>query len=138
MNIVSFDFLDFVERRRAGEVRTVREYVVRQPTAVTVIVRSARVPDFATRHPGLVTAPLPAEGIAAWQIEFTWYGLPKAWRPLGAGDAAAEAVAGRAIVFADSTLLERFPCQNVVRRQGGEHVPGGKLQEILDLLFTGP
>lgn len=138
MNIVSFDFLDFVERLRAGEVRTVREYVMRQPTALTMIVRSTRVPDFATRHPGLVTAPPPAEGIAAWQIEFTWYGLPKAWRPLGAADPAVEAVTGRAVVFADAALLERHPCQRVVRAQGGEHVPGAKLQEILDLLFTGP
>jgi peptidoglycan LD-endopeptidase LytH len=136
MNIVSFDFLDFVEHLRAGDVRTVREYVLRQPTAATVVVRSKRVPDFVTRHPGLVTAPL--EDIAGWQIEFTWYGLPKAWRPLGAEDPAVATVTGRAIVFAEAALLERFPCQKVVSLQGGAHVPGPKLQEILDLLFTGP
>jgi hypothetical protein len=138
MNIVSFDFMDFVERLRAGEVKSVREYVLRLPTAVTIVTRATRVPDFVTRYPGLVAAPAPAEGLAGWQIEFTWFGVPKLWRPLAENDAALSGVTGREIVFADADLLERFPCQNVARTQGGRHVPGPKLQEILDLLFTGP
>jgi hypothetical protein len=114
----------------------VREYVLRQPTAVTVIVRSMRVPDFVTRHPGLVTEPPPA-AISGWQIDFTWYGLPKSWRALQADDPAISAVTGRSIVFADSELLARFPCQNIVRSQAGAHVPGPKLVDVLDLLFAG-
>jgi hypothetical protein len=138
MNIVSFDFLDFAERRRVGEVKSVREYVLRLPTAVTVLVRSARVPDFVERHPGLVVALPPAEGVAAWEIEFTWFGLPKSWRARADGDPALAGVTGRAIVFADTELLSRFPCQKVVRSTGGEHVPGAKLIDILDLLFAAP
>jgi hypothetical protein len=138
MNVVAFDFLDFVERRRAGEVRTVREYVMRLPTAVTMIVRGTHVPDFVNRHPGLVAGAPAPEGIAGWQIDFTWFALPKTWRPLAPDDPALEKVTGREIVFADTELLGRYPCQAVVRSTGGRHVIGKKLQDALDLLFTGP
>lgn len=137
MNIVSFDFLDFVERRHAGEVRNVREYVVRLPTAATVVVRTTRAPDFVQRYPGLVLAAPPPGGTAAWQIDFTWFGLPKSWRPLAADDPAVAPVTGREIVFADAELLARFPCQNIVRTEGGRHVPGAKLLDALDILFAG-
>lgn len=137
-NIVGFDFLDYVERLRAGEVSGIRDYVTRLPTAVTVIVRSSAIPDFVTRYPALTLAAPPAAGVAAWQIEFTWFGLPKAWRPLAANDPAAANVKGREIVFADDELLARYPCQNAVRRRDGRHVIAARLQEILDLLFTAP
>lgn len=137
MNVVSFDFLDFVERRRAGEVRGVREYVARLPTAVTVFVRSPRVPDFVERYPGLLGAALPAEDIAGWRIDFTWFGLPKAWWPVVSAEAEAHKTAGREIVFADGALLGRFPCQRVVRTRNGRHLIGPKLQDALDILFAG-
>lgn len=137
MNIAGFDFLDYVERRRRGEVVSIRDYVTRLPVAVTVLVRSTRLPDFVERHPGLVTAAPPAGRIVAWQIDFTWHGLPRAWRPLGAGDPAVRNAAGREIIFANPELLARFPCQRMVRQRNGEYVIGPKLQETLDILFAG-
>lgn len=137
-NLVGFDFLDYVERRRAREVAGVRDYVSRLPVAATVIVRSTGVPDFVARYPALASAPPPTGDIAAWQIDFTWFGLPKAWRALGPDDPEAKKVSGREIVFADAALLERFPCQKLVRWREGRAMFGPRLQETLDILFTLP
>jgi len=138
MNLVGFDFLDYVERRRAREVSSVRDYVSRLPVAATVIVRSTVMPDFVTRYPALATAARPASGVAAWQIDFTWFGLPKAWRPLGPDDPETQKVSGREIVFADAALLERYPCQKLVRWRDGRAMFGSRLQETLDILFSAP
>jgi len=137
-NLVGFDFLDYVERRRAGEVRGVRDYVTRLPVAATVIVRSASVPDFVTRYPALVTGDRAAGEVAAWQIDFTWFGLPFAWKALGPDDPETQKAGGREIVFADSALLERYPCQKLVHWHEGRAMFGSRLQETLDILFTAP
>ncbi len=137
MNVAGFDFLDYVERRRSGEVRSVRDYVTRLPVAVTVIVRTGRIPDFVTRYPALMIGGPPADDLAGWQIDFTWFALPKAWRPLRADDAQLQKVAGREIVFADADLLEHHPCQKVARTSGGRYLFGGRLEEALDILFAG-
>ena len=111
---------------------------MRLPTAATVIVRSTRVPDFASRYRGLVTGTPPSGPLAAWQIDFTWFCLPKTWRPLSESDAEAQQVTGRELVFVDGELLARFPCQKLARMRDGDYQIGSRLREVLDILFTSP
>lgn len=137
MNIASFDLLDFIERQKAGEVKGFADYLARQPAAATVVVRSRATPDFVVRYPELLRAPLPDFGVAGWRVEFTWFGLPKAWWPLSAADLAAMRGGANEIVFHDAALLRRYPCQSVVRTRSGAITPGPRLRQALEIVFGG-
>ncbi len=136
MNVVSLDFLDYMEQHRRGRVRDMREYLQTLPTAATVVVKSAVIPDFVQRYPELLQSAPPVSGVAGWRIEFTWFGVPKAWWPLDAGEVAAVQGPATSIVFHDRELLGRHPCQGVIRTRGGVVSPGGKMQNTLDIIFT--
>lgn len=137
MNVVAFDILDYVERKRAGDVRGLADYLVRQPTAATIVVRSTETPDFVRRYPEFLRADVPAAGVAGWRIEFAWFGLPKAWWPLDAIEMAAARGGPEEIVFHDEALLDRFPCQGVIRIRKGRVEPGPRLRDTLDIVFQG-
>ena len=134
-NVVGLDFLDFAERQRAGEVADLREYDARLPVAVSVVVPDEMTPDFVDRYSALLAA-VPAGDHAGWQIDFTWFGLPKHWRSLSRGELAGSSGGGPTIVFHDENLLERYPCQSVVQMRGGTPLPGPKLRQILAILFA--
>ncbi|MGF1485183.1 MAG: M23 family metallopeptidase [Opitutales bacterium] len=82
INLLGIDPLHFFETARAGRLQSLRDYLWSLPTAYTLQVATHRVPDFINRYPKLLTKPIPAEGVAGWQIDFTWYGVPKRWTPL--------------------------------------------------------
>lgn len=136
MNIVSFDFLDYVDQRHRGAVPDLRTYLQSIPTAATVIVRSRTVPDFVQRYPELLQGAPPASGVAGWRIEFAWFGVPKGWWPLDATEVAAVQEGATSVVFHDRALLERYPCQSVIRVRQGVPIPGPKMQDVLDIIFT--
>jgi murein DD-endopeptidase MepM/ murein hydrolase activator NlpD len=82
LNIFGFDFLDFHERFQAGEVESVENYLLRQQTFLTVVVKSRMVPDYLERYPCFLKKPLTDEPLVGWRIEFTWFGMPSGWTPL--------------------------------------------------------
>ncbi|MGH8020887.1 MAG: M23 family metallopeptidase [Opitutaceae bacterium] len=136
MNIVGFDYLDFVERLKNRQVRDAADYIARLPTAATVFVRSTFTPDFVRRYPALVEAAA-RDDLAGWEIDFTWFGLPKAWRAIDSTKAA-EAQKGRTVVlFHDAELLDRFPCQGVIRTRGGRASIDARARDALEILFAG-
>ena len=137
MNVVSLDFLDYMEQRRRGSVSDLRGYIQTLPTAASVVVKTRIIPDFVQRYPELVQAAPPASGIAGWRIEFAWFGVPKAWWPLDEHEAAAVQGDDTAIVFHDAALLERYPCQSIIRSRGGVATPGPKMRDALDIMFAG-
>ena len=53
-----------------------------QPTALVVVIRTSKAPDFVSRHPALVSGDVGKA--AGWYVEFTWQGLPKKWTALAA------------------------------------------------------
>ncbi len=136
MNVVSFDFLDYMEQRKRGRVEDLRGYLQALPTAATVVVKNGAIPDFVQRYPELLQTAPPASGVAGWRIEFTWFGVPKAWWPLDASEVAAVEGSGTIIVFHDRDMLGRHPCQSIVRTRGGTTIPGSKMQDILEIIFT--
>lgn len=83
MNLSGIDPTHFWETVRAGEFRGFADYITALPTAFTLRIKAAQVPDFARRYPALVKGGYPAAGVAGWQIDFTWYGVPKTLIPLG-------------------------------------------------------
>ncbi len=53
-----------------------------QPTALTVGVRTNKMPDFVKRYPALVRGD--AATAAGWYVEFSWQGMPLRWTALEA------------------------------------------------------
>ena len=43
---------------------------------VTLRIATRKVPDFVQRYPSLLQAPLPADPVGGWEIQFDWTGLP--------------------------------------------------------------
>ena len=133
MNTVGFDFHDLVDRLSAGQVTGIADYLLRQPTAVTVEWGGSQIPDFVERYPQLVTVPLP-ESVTGWRVDVTWYGLPVRWTPL------VEPVEGPAdrvnIVFHDRDLLERYPCLDLVKESGAQVRAGSRLERLFGILFA--
>ena len=135
-NIVGFDPLDFYDRYRAGEVRDFSDYLRREPVAFTVRVASERVPDFVIRYPVLLEGDLPEMGVSGWEIDFTWYGLPKRWRPLaGEIDSPGGSFPVKVVSF-DADIVAANTCRPTVSVSGGTPRIGSHTERVLRILFA--
>ena len=86
INLVGFDPQRLFDTLRTGRFPGFAAYVQSLPTAFRLHVATRRRPDFLERYPAL-EAPTTATGErVGWLIDFTWYGLPKRWRPLMASE----------------------------------------------------
>lgn len=135
MNLLGFDPLDFFERFRAREVNNFQEYFVRMGAAVRVRVAGSKVPDFVERYPSLLTAPLPAEGVAGWEVAFNQTGLPFSWTPLNATEAAGLRAGWPQVVHVDEDLVRAGRCKALVTKRRAGFVPGRDLENVLQMLF---
>lgn len=115
MNLAGMDPTPFWEAVRGGTFSGFADYVRALPTAFTLRVKAAQIPDFIHRYPALLQAPYPAGGVAGWQIDFTWYGLPKGWVPLGADSFAAAAREGDISLISFSPSLFEGQCRDTLR-----------------------
>ncbi len=132
-NIVGFDALDFYNRFRSRQVRNFTDYFAQEPVAFTLRVASETVPDFIERYPQFLEGDLPAGGVAGWEIDFSWYGLPKRWRPLhGEGVSGDDRVE---IVSFDAEIVGANTCRASVQLRGGEPRIGSHTERTLQLLF---
>lgn len=135
MNLMGVDPKDFFDDFRARRVNDFGEYLARQPVAVRVRIGTRKVPDFALRYPSLLKASVPAEGLAGWEIEFLWTGLPVALRPLGAAEAGSLRAGAVQIVEVDSDLVAKQRCIRLVRARGKSWMPAKDLDDVLGKLF---
>lgn len=118
MNLVSVDPLDFYRAMRRGEAAGFNDYLKRLPVAARIRVHSAKVPDFVRNYPALLTRPYEGRDLAAWDIAFTQYGLPKAWTPRFVD----ERLKGRSgdvrVLAYNRQLIEAQSCRQVIRLGG--------------------
>lgn len=135
MNLMGFDPLDFFERFRAREVNNFQEYFARMKPAVRVRVVSRVVPDYVERYPSLLTAPVPAEGVAGWEVAFNETGLPMAWTPLGAADVTGLRAGWPQVVEVDEERVRAGRCRSLVTRRRTGYIPGSDLENVLQMLF---
>lgn len=135
MNLLGFDALDFFNRWRLRRINTVQDYFGQMETVVRVRIATYRTPDFVTRYPSLVTKPVPFGPPAGWEVRFNWTGLPFAWTPLTAAEAAALPRDRPQITEVNSVVERRERSRSlVVQRRGGWEV-GRDLKPILEQLF---
>lgn len=134
MNLLGTDPLAFFNAYRAGQITTMGEWFARLQPAVKFRIATRRTPDFVQRYPSLVKKHLPML-IAGWEVECDWTGLPFRWTPLDA-----DAVRGMKpnevrVLEVNEALRNREKSKDLVIRRGGQWVPVGDLQTVLQLVF---
>lgn len=79
-NLIGMDPLPLLSQRSVDVLALLR----RQPTALTVVLRAAKTPDFVERYPLLARGE--RKKAAGWYVEFSWQGMPLRWTTLEAGN----------------------------------------------------
>lgn len=118
MNLVSVDPLDFYRSIRRGESSNLAGYLKRRPAVARIRVHTNQVPSFVGNYPALVTRPYVGRSLAAWDVAFTKYGVPKEWTPRFAD----EGLGGRAgdvkLIAYNPAVLEDQTCRRVLDVKG--------------------
>lgn len=131
MNLVGFDPLDFYRKMLSGEVRGVRGYLQQHPVAFRLRVRHPEIPDFVRRNPGMVDGSIPA-GLAGWEVDFSWFGLPLRWLPITSID---PDEAEYSVVFFNPAEAQTS-CRRMINAGGaGEPQITAAMKNHLELLF---
>jgi len=139
LNLTAFDELAFFEAVKAGKFHGFASYIRGLPTAFTLRVTTHEVPDFVSRYPGLLTKPVPKGGVEGWDVDFTWYGLPKQWTPLGAGVPGLGKPGAIALVSYDPKAAAECNCRETLLYDAAKPTAapkiGPELRDDLKLLF---
>jgi len=135
MNLMGIDPLDVFTQFRAGRVQGFAEYFAQMPVVARVRVATALVPDFVLRYPALLTAEVPAAGVAGWDVKVNATGLPIAWTPLNAMDLIAYLPNEVRFFDVDAAALKRYRCKSIAVLRRGEYQPGRDLETMLQQVF---
>lgn len=137
MNLMGLDPLDFLRDWRARRVNGFQDYLAQLPTAVRLRIATSRVPDFITRYPSLLRAPVRGV-VGGWEIECTVTGLPVRWTALAPAEVAEMKRHEVRIVSADRAALGAARCRELVVNRGRAPSPGEDLRTMLSLVFGRP
>jgi len=102
-----------------------------QPTALTIGLRTNKMPDFVQRYPALMRGDAPRA--AGWYVEFSWQGMPVRWTALDAKSP--QLPAGRwRLLEIDQTQRTRLIQRKMLGADGG--TPGELLTQNLEVLLS--
>ncbi len=135
LNLIGANPLEYFEAVRAGRFTNFAEYFDSLPTAFTLRVSTRTMPDFILRYPRLLTRPIPKEGVTGWDIDYTWYGLPKRWTPLTAEDTRTRREGDVTLVSWDEDAFEGQCRGTLIFGNGEEPTLGNSLKSDLRLMF---
>ncbi len=136
-NIVGIDFLDMLTYLSKRETASVKDYLFSQPLAASVKVQTRNIPDFVRRYPELLAKPMSEGQVSGWQINFTWSGLPYAWKPLSQSEIRPLGPNNMRVVFHNEKILGEHQCNYLVATNWkGEAVPGPWMKHIIAMLLN--
>ena len=102
-----------------------------QPTALTVGLRTNKMPDFVQNYPALMRGD--ASHVAGWYVEFSWQGMPVRWTALDAKSP--QLPAGRwRLLEIDQTQRTRLIQRKMLGADG--RTPGELLTQSLEVLLS--
>ena len=102
-----------------------------QPTALTVGLRTNKMPDFVQYYPGLMRGD--TSHVAGWYVEFSWQGMPVRWTALDAKSP--QLPAGRwRLLEIDQTQRTRLIQRKMLGADG--RTPGELLTQSLEVLLS--
>lgn len=136
MNLVGWDPLDYYQWQKQNAGDNVLSYIRQLPVGFILQVRHESTPDFLRRYPALLDN-ISGEGeLIGWEIQFTAWGLPIAWKALGANSTLAGAAPGEVRLEAlDPEAMSEFACRGMVSQTGGEYRLGNGALRVVKLLF---
>jgi len=134
LNLIGMDPADFFACVRRGEFTDFQTYIQSLATAFTMRVATRRVPDFVVRYPRLVTRNVSAEDIVGWEIQFTWYGLPKQWTPLLQSEVATNKEGTLSLIRYDKDAFAG-QCRDTLRFDGDRVRLGKAFEADMQLIF---
>jgi murein DD-endopeptidase MepM/ murein hydrolase activator NlpD len=136
MNLEGFDPLQFFHDYSAGKAGNMAEYIRALPSAYILRVNAAQVPQIVQWNPGLLARPVPEGGPAAWDITFTWYGMPKQFNPVSTTELGTADRPGVVRLMAiNRAILEENHCRDTVRMKNGKPVLYTGAIDIVEMIF---
>lgn len=136
MNMEGFDPQTFFKAYIAKQVPDLCAYVKSLPVAYVMRVDVSDVPSIVRGSPGLVTGQIPQGGAAAWDVSFTWFGLPVAFVPVRTDQLTSKDHPGIARLKAISRKnLAGNNSRNTVRMKNGKPVVYKGAIDDLELIF---
>jgi murein DD-endopeptidase MepM/ murein hydrolase activator NlpD len=115
MNMVGIDPLDFYTQLRNGSIASIKQYLEQESIAAIIRVHRSQIPDFVTRYPALLKRPLDRNReVVAWDIYFTWYGLPLVWDPLYRDEGISGNAGSVQILRYNRALIEANRCRRLL------------------------
>lgn len=145
MNLMGMDPWDFFMAVSEKRVKDISSYIRNLRTGFILRVYSHKVPSFVYRYPYLVDKKIDKKMLIGWDIEFTWYGLPKLWKPLYRREEPSDYLAvfsidgvsdGIYVSYLDDVeVRDRLAVKTIARDKRGSLVIGDRIREVLKLLF---
>ncbi len=135
MNLMGVDPLDFYEKVRRGEVQNIDEFLAAEPIAATLRVVTSQTPDFIRRYPNLLERSADRGNVVAWDIAFTWYGLPLRWNPRFAGEGFQGNQGDVQVLRYHRPLIEGQACRRLLTWRSGRAEPSAQTLTTLKKIF---
>jgi hypothetical protein len=127
-NLIGMDPMPILGQPKVDLLAALRS----QPTALTVGLRTNKLPDFVHRYPALARGD--ATRAAGWYVEFSWQGMPLRWTALDANSP--QLPAGRwRLLEVDQTQRTRLIQRKMLGADG--RTPGELLTQNLEILLSG-
>ncbi len=133
-NLVGVDPLAFIRNSMAAKTLTSESYFKSLPNAVKIRISTREIPDFIKRYPEFLTRLYSSDDLVGWDIGFTWFGLPKEWTPLTAGEQLIGKSGSIKVLGYDTTLLKANPSKKMVNLKNG--TVGSDLEKHMEILFN--
>jgi hypothetical protein len=126
-NLIGMDPLPILGQPKVDILAALRS----QPTALTIGLRTNKMPDFVQNYPALMRGD--ASRAAGWYIEFSWQGMPVRWTALDAKSP--QLPAGRwRLLEIDQTQRTRLIQRKMLGADG--RTPGELLTQNLEVLLS--
>ena len=137
MNLVGMDPLSYFRMFQGDGMQQPLQVLEALPTGWIVEVAVERRPDFLRRYPSLELTGCPETERAGWEIHFSGWGLPLAFRALREEEFRAVRGSGEISVLAvDEGEMGRYACREMVVKSGGDGWGlGGGGRQLMEFLF---
>ncbi|MDR1281366.1 MAG: M23 family metallopeptidase [Opitutaceae bacterium] len=135
LNLMGIDPLAVYTAFREGQTGSFDAYFSRMQPVARVRIATPRIPDFAERYPTLLRQPLPASGLAGWDVLVDWTGLPFALTPLTVSGVLGWLPGEVRLLDVDAAIVARERSKPTVVKQHDNWRPGRALETTLQQLF---
>jgi len=135
MNLNGLDPIAYYRAALDRSSGSMRNFLLRQPTGVTVRVRYDGIPDYVQRSPGLVKGDILARR-EGWDVDIAAFGIPVRFRPLPPGTFTPDSPTLEVRGYDSEEAFKS--CYALLTRRGDQVQIGRRLQTILDLIFRMP